>query len=184
MNVFAERYFYISPDEAARRVFGDAAAVFFARDGMIAASRAPASVLRPAARYPTALRREGSLPSPTECFSAGRTASPIVLPRRGSRATSFCTALSGSSVFRLRYFPLRGKDRSVLPLSRRRLSRYRRLRSVRCRSQMPCRAIRYTSVLPTLRSRQRALRVRGYRSACRSDVRYRYSALTAELLKR
>lgn len=47
MNVFAERYFYILPDEAARRVFGDAAAVFFARDGMIAASRAPASVLRP-----------------------------------------------------------------------------------------------------------------------------------------
>ena len=44
MNVFAERYFYILPDEAARRVFGDAAAVFFARDGMIAASRAPASV--------------------------------------------------------------------------------------------------------------------------------------------
>lgn len=59
MNVFAERYFYISPDEAARRVFGDAAAVFFARDGMIAASRAPASVLRPGSQI-------------SDCFASGR----------------------------------------------------------------------------------------------------------------
>lgn len=59
MHGFAGRYFYISPDEAARRVFGDAAAIFFGRDGMIAASRAPAAVLRP-----------GSLIS--GCFASGR----------------------------------------------------------------------------------------------------------------
>ena len=59
MNVFAERYFYISPDEAARRVFDDAAAIFFGRDGMIAASRAPAAVLCPGSQI-------------SDCFASGR----------------------------------------------------------------------------------------------------------------
>lgn len=107
MNVFAERYFYISPDEAARRVFDDAAAIFFGRDGMIAASRAPAAVLRPGSPI-SGCFASGRLPTVTDGALFGRA--------HGKPDRSAATWLSGD-LFLYGALGLPGVSLAVFPVA-------------------------------------------------------------------
>lgn len=120
--VLTEKYFDVSSDEALSITFPDAAALFFRDDGMIAASRAPAGMLRPGKNLTDYVRDYSAAPpggAPprgrlSDAFLSDRAelsegkASADAMSRFGLSGRVFFRAVPGMNELQLAVFPLSG----------------------------------------------------------------------------